>query len=638
MKKALSILLIAVMMLSIVACGGKTETTEPVKEETTKTDTETGDDTETDVPTPPSEPMGQIIIGTGTEPTGDWIYTFQNNATDYDVLTFLSGYGTVVTNFAGEFVVDETVVDSYDVTENADGTKTYTWNIKPGLKFSNGEEITAKNYVASFLLWNSKFIGDLGGKNQGSYRIAGHKEYANGEAKEFSGVRLLSDTSFSVTISKDFLPYFYELDLASGGPEYFKYWIGDNEVKDDGNGAYFATELTEEAHKATFEAARNNPIYVSSGPYVVESYDEAAKTVVLTTNPNYAGNFEGQKPLIKTVIFKKVTEATQMDELATGQVDILVQLLSGTEINAGFDLVDKGGFSYNEYPRAGYGQLTFHCDFGPTQFPAVRQAIAHVLDRNDFARTFTEGYGSLVNGPYGEAQWMYQETKAELNEKLNQYPYSKDKAIELLEADGWVLDEAGNPYKEGIRYKKTEDGKLMPLIIEWAASDSSPVSELLVVKLQESPDVAAIGMQIKQTVMTFTELLSYYYRDGSEDAKYGVPTYHMFNLATNFNPAYDMSKSFSTDPKDISMGYNTNFIYDTELEQAAKNMVAKDPTDRDGYKEEFVKFVTKWNSLVPNLPLYSNIYHDFYNAKLQNWTKNSMTRIYQAVLYAYVTE
>ena len=109
-----------------------------------------------------------------------------------------------------------------------------------------------------------------------------------------------------------------------------------------------------------------------------------------------------------------------MDELSTGSVDVLTAMASGDEINAGLDLVDQGGFDYAAYPRAGYGKLQFVCDEGPTQFVEVRQAIAHLLDRNEFAKTFTGGFGSVVNGPYGEAMWFYQETKEELNEQLNQ--------------------------------------------------------------------------------------------------------------------------------------------------------------------------------------------------------------------------
>ncbi|MGX8794941.1 ABC transporter substrate-binding protein [Fusibacter sp. JL298sf-3] len=646
MKKALSILLIAVLMFTLVACGGN-ETDPPTTDPGTDTDQGTDADGDTDTdgddtsnePTAPTEPTGEVIIGSTTDLSGDWIPYFQNNASDYDIYNFIGGQSTVGLTFAGEYIVDETVVESYDVTENEDGSKTYTWNINPNMKFSNGEPITAKHYVAETLLWNHKLIADLTGDNTTAYRLVGHDAYAKGEAKEFAGVRLLGDYSFSFTINPEFLPYFYELPMVSGGPEYWPFWLGEGvDIMDDGNGAYFSTELTLDTHKETFEAARNNPVYVSSGPYMVDSYDEATKTVVLKVNPEYAGNFEGQKPMIETVIFKRVTQDTQIDELATGQVDLLIKLVGGDEINAGFDLVDQGGFNYTDYPRAGYGKLTFHCDYGPTQYKEVRQAIAHLLDRNKFARTFTSGFGSIVNGPYGEGQWFFQENKAELNEKLNAYPYSLEDAIKVLEEGGWVYDENGNDYSEGIRYKKMDDGTMLPLVIEWASSEQNAMSDLLVVELQENPDLAAAGIKINQTVMTFNELLSYYYRDGSQDAKYGVPTYHMFNLAVNFNPRYDLTKTYSIKEEDIKQGLNTNFIRDEELYNFAQAMVLNDPTDREKFKADFVNFVVKWNDLLPDLPLYSNIYHDFYSDKVQNFNNNSLIRTSQAILYAYVTE
>jgi peptide/nickel transport system substrate-binding protein len=650
-KKVLSILLISVFVLSLVACGSKTETNQPAANSSSQaeveaendtekdTDVETDTSTNTEEPAKPTEPTGQIIIGTGTELTGDWIAIFQNNASDHDVLKFISGLEPVALTFGGEYVIDKTVVDSYEATENEDGTKTYTWNINKGLKFSNGEEITAKHYVANLLLWNNNIIADLGGNNTTNYMLVGHKAYSKGETKEFVGVRLLGDYSFSVTIDSEYLPYFYELYAASANPEYWPYWLGDDiDVMDDGNGAYFSKELTLDAYKEIFEAARNNPVYVTTGPYMVDSYDEATKTAVLKVNPEYPGDYQGQKPMIETVIFKKVTDDTQMDELATGQVDLLLQMSSGDEINAGFDLVDKGGIAYTDYPRAGYGKLTFQCDFGPTQFKKVRQAIAYLLDRNKFAKAFTGGFGSIVNGPYGDAQWFYQETKAELNKKLNAYSYSLEDAIRVLEEDGWVYDKDGNDYKEGIRYKKIDDGTLMPLIIEWASSEKNPVSDLLVVKLQESPDLAAAGMKINQTVMTFGELLNYLYRDPSQGAKYKVPTYHMYNLGTGFNPEYDLTKEYSIDPDDIKMGTNTNFIIDKELSESVAALTINDPADREKFKSDFVKFIEKWNELLPDIPLYSNIYHDFYNDKLKNFNNNDLVGIDKAILYAYVTE
>lgn len=612
MKKVLSLLLISIMMLSLAACTGDKE---PVR-----------------------EVGGQIIVGNTTELTGDWITTFQNNAADNDVLNFISGYSVVDITIEGEYVIDETVVKEYDVTENTDGSKTYTFTINKGLKWNDGVEVKAEQYVGGILLWNSYFIRQLGGSNTGAFRLVGHSPYASGDTNVFEGVRLLGDYQFSLTINPTYVPYFYELAMVGYGPTRLDYWLGDVNVKDDGNGAYFDQEITLEDFEDHFRDARNNPIYPASGPYMVESYDEASKTAVLKVNPNYAGDRTGQKPAIETVIYKRVIQDTMIDELATGSVDALVGILQGDYIDAGFDLVDQGGYNYLSYPRAGYGKLTFVCDFGPTQFKEVRQALAHLLDRNDFARTFTGGYGNVINGPFGEGQWFYQETKNTLDSKINHYSYDADRAVELLEDGGWVYTATGAPWTpaSGPRHKQLEDGTYMPLVIQWASSEQNAMSDLLVISLAENPDLIDAGIVIEQTQMTFTELLSWHYRDGSQDPRYEVPTYNMFNLATNFTPMYDLTKWYSQDPADIANGSNTNFILDDKLESMIAELVLRGPEDRDGFKNDWVDFIVYWNELLPDLPLYSNILHDFYSDKIQGWNNSPFWRMHHNVLYSWV--
>ncbi len=76
-----------------------------------------------------------------------------------------------------------------------------------------------------------------------------------------------------------------------------------------------------------------------------------------------------------------------MDELAAGTVDLIGGVSSGDSINAGLDVCDEGKAEYASYNRAGYGKIAFSCDVGPTQFAAVRQAIAYCLDRDEFANS-----------------------------------------------------------------------------------------------------------------------------------------------------------------------------------------------------------------------------------------------------------
>lgn len=637
MKKSIVLLLVLTMVLSVLAgCAKKEETPVVTPDPAPSVDTPAPDVADAK----PTSPQGQITIGNITELSGDWVPYWTNNAADYDVYNFMVGYPTVDMTFGGEYLVNDTVIKSHEVKENEDGSKTYVFTINDGLTYADGSPITAYDYAAFMMLWSSPQAQATGAKVDAGYYLKGYTEFNRGESKVFPGVNLIDEKTFAFTIAAENLPYFYELDAVRAMPLKLSFWSDDSvTITDDGEGVYFSDNFTTEAFEERFKVARYaTEDFPISGAYKLKSYDESSKVAVLEVNDKYIGDYTGQKPLIQTVIYKRVTQETSLDELATGGVDLLSQMASGDEINAGLDLIDKGGFEFTSYPRAGFGKLVFQCDFGPTADVEVRQAIAHLLDRNDFAKAFTGGFGTVVNGPYGESMWFYQETKAELDGKLNEYTYGLENAVALLEKAGWTLDANGGEYKEGIRHKKAEDGTLMPLIIEWASTEQNAVSDLLVVQLQENPDVAAAGIKINQTVMTFGDMLNYMYRDGTVDAKYDVPTFGMYNMATGYTPIYDPSTTYSTDPDMIKAGYNTNFLFDEKLEAAAKAMVLLAPEDKDEFKGKFVEFVSRWNELLPDLPLYSNLYHDFYADKLKDYEKNPLIRIDKALLYSYVAE
>jgi len=181
MKRKLSLLLALVLALALfmTACGSSKDpaTNDP---EETEQPTETGEGDEETLE-PPAEPMGQLIIGNTTEMSGEWLPYFQNIASDYDIWNFINGYSTVAITFDGEYVVDTTVVKDYKVTENEDGSKTYTWTIVDNLVYDDGTPITAKDYVASALLWSSQLLGEMGGSNSYGLYWKGWSEFSKGQ-------------------------------------------------------------------------------------------------------------------------------------------------------------------------------------------------------------------------------------------------------------------------------------------------------------------------------------------------------------------------------------------------------------------------------------------------------------------------
>jgi len=603
---------------------------------------------------------GTIIYGSTTEIGGDFWYTsyWTNGATDAMLRAISDDCTTVVTDQGGALIVNPTVTADLSTTENDDGSKTYTLTINEGLVYNNGKAITAKDFVWDAVWACSQVMADLGGSSTASSQIVGGAEYKAGEVPYVSGVRLIDDYTFSVTIEAEYLPYFFDLNYAAWTAHDIEYWLGAGlEVKDDGEGCYIAGDFTADAIKANVEKVRfyAGPDRVSTGPYNLVAFDQAALQATLTINENYAGNFEGQKPSIEKIIVVKAEDATWADAIKTGAFNFYDTITDGSQVNTALDIIEEGGFDYVQFDRPGYGMINMVCDFGPTQFINVRQALIKLLDRNEFANTFCMGWGSVVNGPYGTGLWQYQEGEEWLTENLNPYTYSPEEAVALLVEDGWVYNADGSDWTEGnIRHKKVtaeeagtykhnvtlEDGTiLMPLIIEWSSSEGNSVSDLLKVMLAEADATKAAGMQINQNVMTFTELLNYYYRDASQGDQYGVPTYGMFNLATNFSATYDMSYSFTSDPELVALGYNLNYLFDEVLDWLTMQMVyGVEAEDVETYQVLWQQYIARWNSLMPQVPLYSNVYVTMYPDWLENYTQDSFWGFEYAILYATVAE
>ena len=619
------------------------------------------------------KPAGQVVIGVVTEANGDWAYgAFSSsiNATDSSVITLTDDYATVDSNKGGAYVINNTIVDKYDRSEDADGNATYTFTIKKDLVFNNGDPVKAENFLAWSLFTLSKVGADMGTVTAGYNMIPGGDKYRAGETNKLPGLRLLDEYTFSATVlakgydGNDYLPYYYDLGYAGYRAVNLTYWFGEGwHVKDDGDGAYLAndngTEFSVESvgdHIVAAQYATSDR--VTAGPYNLVSFDKASSQITLEVNENYAGNFEGQKPGIQKIVIVRAETDTAIDNLATGGFQIYSAITDGDQINAAFNLIDSGAIdsSYCQYDRAGFGYFGFACDLGPAQYVEFRQAIAHLLDRTEFAKTFCQGWGGVVHGPYCTPFQMYQDSEKLFAKELDTYAFDPDKAVELLEAAGFVYNADGSDYKPGsglVRYKKVtaEEAQnydqfcskvgndiYMSATLNWASSDGNAVSDLLSTMLANGDATKQAGVQILQNVMTFPELLNYMYRQDAYElgGDYSVPTYNMFNLASSWNSAtYDYSFEFTTDPAYIADGYNTQHLYDDELDKLSMDMVYGVTSEEyDKYLDMWQKFVIRYNKLLPTVPLYSNIYISVYPNTIKNYEEGSFWGFDRAILYA----
>lgn len=569
----------------------------------------------------------KIIIGNTTELSGNLRHsTFGVSspaASDLDIDGLINGYSTVVANKVGDYQYDSTVVESHEDKVNEDGTRTFTVKIKNDLKFSDGTPITAKNFLYYLMAFSTPITAtkEGGGSNTAGQAYVGYKEYSQFDgtndgkiiykkdkdgkdttevdytiSKKFKGVRLIDEYTYSLTATEDYATYFYGITLAGLSPTAKAMYMGNNDVKDDGDGCYIveAENAADKFYNTKTEGAVTSYTFASyirksasntnqadedkipfTGAYMIDNYDKANKTCTLVRNDQYKGNFEGQKGGFDKIVYVNIVSETQLTQLEQGDVNVVAGITGGTDTDAALKLVRKkpDSFASVDYARAGYGKLGFRSDFGPAMFQEVRQAIAYSIDRPAFAKQFNGGYGGVVDGPYYTGAWMYKEALKE-GMKLDVYTASVDSAIEVLEDGGWTYNYKGEKYKagDGIRYKKlsgaeltynnlhfaSQDGKYktyklggayyMPLVINWFGTTPNPFTDQLISSWATSSALQQIGMAVQYKLGDFTPMLGELYQ--YEGYGYnGVATYNAFNFATGYNSAaYDYSFNCSIEP------------------------------------------------------------------------------------------
>lgn len=707
MKLFRTLLALLLALFLVVGCSTPTEET-PEGEETVETDP--GEETEEPTPDPEPEPANKdtLVVGTGGELNGNYISGFGNSNYDKWIRDLLYDYGTYATDEGGQFQLNTTVVDGEpEVTDNEDESRTYTFKIKEGLKYNTGEEITAKDYVFDVLFAASPEWARAGASTSAYDGLLGYAAYRAGETKVFSGVKLVDDMTFSVTINPENLPYFYEASYIMVGPSPMFRFAPGLDIGDDGQSLKLAsgTELTDdqkaeyvknlsqeidlakeavEAHKAAwaeteaaatedapvtdedkaaneealkkledkvaaleaqladFEAGnvedaagtlllsgaydiKNNYRFapdVTSGPYQFVHLENQSALVEL--NPNYAGNFQGKKPTIQRVEVRNVADDLDVDMVINGEIDLTLGVIEGAKIEKAKANPDKAGLV--DYKRNGYGLMAFHVDKEPVNHKEVRQALAYLMDRNEFVQQILGGYGEVGQGEYGLSQWMYVAKGKEFIEKITErdtvYNLDTDKANELLdktpytfEADGttpWSKEKAAElAQSDGDNFnywRHNAEGKSLSLV---HAAGSAEVGN--VIASQVTPNGRLAGLQFTLNNIDFNTLLDSYYNEGQVDP--AQRAYHSYSLAAGFTPVFDPYYSYHSDVYGTWM--NSNQVNDPEVDKIVMDMRLTDPEDTDGYAEKWLTFQLWFNDFLPNIPLYSNQYFDIHSTRLE---------------------
>lgn len=427
-----------------------------------------------------------LIVGT-TDPKGEFVPIYSSTTFDGWVNNLIFD-GLITNNEKGEPVPN--VAESYEISEDG---KTYTFKLNKGIKFTNGQELTAKDVAFTFTsICDPSYDGP---RMDAVSNLVGYEEYNKGDAKSVEGIKVIDDHTISFT----------NKDVDAAGIWNFSYGIMPESV--------YGFE------KGNFQAVKDKLLQpVGSGAYKFVHF-KPGQEVKFEKNADY---WKGE-PKIPYVVMKVTNGQTLLQELMAGTVDI--DRVGAKPEN--IDPLKQARFlNMDFYMQNGYGFMGMNYGSDKVKDPKVRQALLYGLNREGFMQSYYQGYGQVYNSHILPTSWAY-------NPDVPKYEYNPEKANQLLDEAGWK-DTNGN----GIRDK---DG--VELELQWLTYTDSKYVDALIPIVQQSWE--QIGVKVTPELMEFGTMVD----------KVDKREYDVFNMAWNLSIDPDPSGIFAIS-QDVPGGFN----------------------------------------------------------------------------------
>ncbi len=239
--------------------------------------------------------------------------------------------------------------ESYDLS--SDGLE-YTFNIRKGVYFSNGEELKASDVKYSL-------------------EVAMEAPFTLDGFFDVEKIELVDDYTVKMQMLE----------------------INVSMIEKLTN--YFAPIVNEKAHTEAGDSYGSSPeTTIGTGAYILQEYKEG-EYAVFEANENY---FMGA-PVIKKVEMKVISDAdAAMIALQTGEIDAWFDDIPSIS----YDTLEKNSaINIANYSSARMFRLLLNNEEGIMSNKEVRKAIAYAIDREKALLIGQEGYGIVVDNPGG---------------------------------------------------------------------------------------------------------------------------------------------------------------------------------------------------------------------------------------------
>ena len=361
MKKKLSLILAAALTagLALTGCGGSK--TSDTTENTAGAESETAAEVKgVDVDT-----TGYLVAALNADiQTAD----VQKTSKDYEVpFNIFDRLVDVEVDADGNSKIVPSLAENWDISD--DGLE-YTFHLRQGVKFHNGNDFTAEDVAYTF----HRMLTVEGGVNTEFIdQIKGADELLAGETDTLEGVEVVDDYTIKVTLKEPFAGF-----LAS--------------ISSPGVSIY-DSEATEAAGD---QFGMDPAVTVGTGPFEFSSWS-FNNQLVLTRNEDY---WKGASKLPGVVIKIIPDTETQSMMFENGELDIL-------DLDYAADSVDRFTETYPDQivqgPRVGIVYFTMNFNKEPFQDVRVRKAVQMSIDRQAILDALYGGRGQVEQGifPHG---------------------------------------------------------------------------------------------------------------------------------------------------------------------------------------------------------------------------------------------
>jgi oligopeptide transport system substrate-binding protein len=274
--------------------------------------------------------------------------------------------------------------------------RTYTFRLRKGVRFHNGREVKADDFVFSF----SRILSPEIKSPAASFflNIVGAKEFREGKRKEVTGLTALDSYTLKVELEEPFAPFLSILAMIN------------------------AKVVPKEAMSPDFG---KQP--VGTGPFRFRSWDPG-KDIVLEANQGY---FEG-RPYLDSLRFRIYPNIEWEKIFADFEKGLLEQsivpsnryelVISDASYRKRYKLISK--------PQLNLVYIGMNAKAEPFKDHRVRQAIYYAVDRQKITQEITKR-GSVP------ARGVLPPGIAGFDPNFRGYPYNPKKALELLAEAGY---------------------------------------------------------------------------------------------------------------------------------------------------------------------------------------------------------